>query len=166
LLGETLHDTIAYGTTASPDEVAVAGATVAAAPFIERMPLGYDTPLDDAPLSGGERQRLGLARAALQRTPILVLDDATSSLDTATEAQVHASLAELARGKTTIIVAHRASTAARADLVAWLADGRIRAVAPHLELWGDAGYQAVFRGPVGATTGGNGQPAGPPEVAP
>lgn len=99
------------------------------------MPAGYDTPLRATPLSGGESQRLGLARA-LTRTPrLLILDDATSSLDTVTETQVSAALAEAMPGRTRLIVAHRATTAARSDLVAWLQHGRLRSLAPHHLLW-------------------------------
>jgi ABC-type multidrug transport system fused ATPase/permease subunit len=88
-------------------------------------------------MSGGERQRLGLARALLQGSRVLVLDDATSSLDTATEAQVSAALTAAAAGRTRLVVAHRAMTAARADVVAWLDAGRLRGFAPHGVLWAD-----------------------------
>lgn len=144
LLGRTVRDTIALGTDATDDQVEAAAQAVAADEFITHLPRGYDTPLEETPLSGGERQRLGLARAALRRARISAFDDATSSLDTATEARVHESLRILSEGRTTLIVAHRASTAARADLVAWLVDGRIRRVAAHRELWKDPDYQAAF----------------------
>jgi ATP-binding cassette subfamily B protein len=76
---------------------------------------------------------------------ILVLDDATSSLDTITEAKLAAALTEGLAGRTRFLVAHRVATAARADLVAWLEDGRIRAVAPHRVLWAaEPAYRAVF----------------------
>jgi ATP-binding cassette subfamily B protein len=111
--------------------------------FIRRLPGGYRTPPDAAPLSGGELQRLGLARAFAHPGRVLILDDATSSLDTVTEVQIGDVLTHDPR--TRLIIAHRAATAARADLVAWLDGGRIRACAPHHELWADPEYREVFR---------------------
>jgi ATP-binding cassette subfamily B protein len=97
-------------------------------------------------LSGGEVQRLGLARAFAHAAAarLVILDDALSSLDTVTEMQVSRALTKRLGGRTRLIVAHRAATAARADLVAWLDDGQIRALAPHEQLWRDAGYRALF----------------------
>ena len=112
--------------------------------FIKRLPARYDTLLEQAPLSGGEAQRLGLARAIAQGGRVLILDDATSSLDTATELQVQTALAALLGSRTCLVVAHRAATAARADLVAWLDSGCIRAFQPHAALWDDPEYRAVF----------------------
>jgi ATP-binding cassette, subfamily B, bacterial RamA/AmfB len=110
--------------------------------FIRRLPLGYRTPPPEAPMSGGELQRLGLARAFAHPGRVLVLDDATSSLDTVTEAQVGDVLTR--DGRTRLIIAHRVGTAARADLVAWLDEGRVRACAPHRTLWNDPEYREVF----------------------
>ncbi|MQY05425.1 ABC transporter ATP-binding protein [Actinomadura macrotermitis] len=145
LLGATVHDMIAY---ARPDatraQVREAARTAAADGFVRALPAGYDTPLDRAPMSGGELQRLGLARAALADARVLVLDDATSSLDTATEMKVTQALRALLTSRTSLVVARRPATAARADLVAWLDAGRIRALAPHAELWPDPRYRAVF----------------------
>ena len=95
-------------------------------------------------MSGGERQRLGLARAVLTDSPTLVLDDALSSLDVATAARVFSALRSLKDVHTTVIVAHRANTAAMSDVVAWLVDGRISRLAPHAELWRDPAYRAAF----------------------
>jgi ATP-binding cassette subfamily B protein len=100
----------------------------------------------DVPLSGGERQRLGIARAIAAGGRVLVLDDATSSLDTATEAQVNAALRDMGAARTTLIVAHRAGTAASADTVIWLDEGRVRAMGPHRRLWRDPAYRAIFSG--------------------
>ncbi|NVI86402.1 ABC transporter ATP-binding protein [Actinomadura sp. BRA 177] len=145
LLGATVHDTIAY---ARPDatraEVRRAARAADADAFIRALPDGYDTPLDRAPLSGGELQRLGLARAALGDARIIVLDDATSSLDTATELRVTRALQRILAGRTSLVVARRPATAARADLVAWLDGGRVRALAAHADLWPDPAYRAVF----------------------
>ncbi|MGH3095003.1 MAG: ABC transporter ATP-binding protein [Streptosporangiales bacterium] len=145
LLGSTVHDMIAYGRPeASRVAVEAAAAAAQADAFIRLLPDGYDTPLDRAPMSGGELQRLGLARAVLAEARVIVLDDATSSLDTATEVRVAQTLGRLLAQRTAVIVAYRTSTAARADLVAWLDGGRIRALAPHADLWHDPGYRAVF----------------------
>jgi len=144
LLGDTVRDAITLGHEASDAQVEAAARSVEADAFIRRLPNGYDTPLDETPMSGGERQRLGLARAALRDAPALVLDDALSSLDVATAARVFAALGTLSRDRTAVVVAHRASTAASADVVAWLVDGRIRKVAPHAELWNDPAYRAAF----------------------
>ncbi len=111
-------------------------------PFIRRLPLGYRTPPAEAPMSGGELQRLGLARAFAHPGRVLILDDATSSLDTVTEVQVGDVLTR--DGRTRLIIAHRVGTAARADLVAWIDGGRVRACAPHRELWPDPEYREVF----------------------
>jgi len=145
LLGATVHDMIAYARpTASRADVAAAAAVAQADRFIRLLPAGYDTPLAQAPMSGGELQRLGLARAILIDARVIILDDATSSLDTATEVKVAQALERVLAGRTSLVVAHRVATAARADLVAWLDAGRIRALAPHRVLWPDPEYRAVF----------------------
>lgn len=149
LVGDTVRDVIAMGAAVTDEAVWTAARQVEANAFIERLPKGYDSPLDEAPMSGGEHQRLGLARAALRDTPILILDDALSSLDVATEARVLAALRRLGRSRTTVVIAHRASTAAAADLVAWLYKGEVRRLAPHAELWRDADYRAAFMGDPG-----------------
>ena len=144
LLGDTVRDAITLGYRADDAEIEAAARRVEADAFIRRLPNGYATSLDQTPMSGGERQRLGLARAALRDCPILVLDDALSSLDVATAARVFAALGSLSEDRTAIIVAHRASTAACADVVAWLVDGRVRKVAMHADLWADPAYRAAF----------------------
>ena len=142
----TVAESIALGRPASPEAVRLAAARAAADEFIERLPQGYETPVADISLSGGERQRLGLARAflALEQTAVLVLDDATSHLDMATEARISAVLLEQAQSRTTLMVAHRASMAARADAVAWLRDGTIEAVGTHAELLANPAYRELF----------------------
>lgn len=145
LLGASVHDMIAYARPEMSRTEVMAAATAAQADrFVRRLPDGYDTPLARAPLSGGELQRLGLARAILVGAQVIVLDDATSSLDTATEVKVTQALDRMLVGHTCVMVAHRCATAARADLVAWLDAGRIRALAPHRVLWSDPAYRAVF----------------------
>ncbi|WP_214410883.1 ABC transporter ATP-binding protein [Sphaerisporangium fuscum] len=145
LLGGDLASAIAYGRPGT-GRAAVREAAAAARvdDVIRRLPQGYDTPAAGAPLSGGELQRLGLARALVRRARLTVLDDATSSLDTATEAQVTRALVDGMRGRTRLVVAHRATTAARADLVVWLEGGRVRARGTHRDLWTDPAYRALF----------------------
>lgn len=148
LLGDTLGDAIAFGFNRPGDaQVRAAAKQAQAAAFIARLPRQLHTPLDGIPLSGGEVQRLGLARAFAHagNARVLVLDDATSSLDSVTEALVSRAITSGLSGLTRLIVAHRETTAARADLVAWLDGGRIRAMAPHQELRADREYRAIFR---------------------
>ncbi|WP_328580618.1 ABC transporter ATP-binding protein [Streptomyces sp. NBC_00370] len=145
LIGESVHDVIAYGRPdVSRRAVEQAARAARADGFIRRLPAGYDTPSAHAPLSGGERQRLGLARALVRPARVYVLDDATSGLDTVTEAEVSEAVTGALSGRTRLVVAHRVTTAARCDAVAWLHEGRIRAVGPHRELWHHPDYRAVF----------------------
>ncbi|MHC5906940.1 ATP-binding cassette domain-containing protein, partial [Streptomyces sp. S6] len=130
---------------ASLRQVAEAAARKAQAhPFVTRLPHGYDTPCADAPHSGGEAQRLGLARAFARPARLLVLDDALSSLDTITEHHLTDALFSPSTPTTRLLITHRATTAARADAVAWVEEGRIRAVGTHAELWKVAGYRGLF----------------------
>jgi ATP-binding cassette subfamily B protein len=145
LLGRTIRDTIALGAY-DPGEAGVVDAARAACAddFVRRLPDGYDTACTSAPLAGGESQRLGLARAFAHAGRLLVLDDATSSLDAVTELKVSRALLRGNGARTCLIIAHRASTAARAELVVWLEEGRVRAVGPHAQLLRHAPYRAVF----------------------
>ncbi|OXM50774.1 ABC transporter [Amycolatopsis thailandensis] len=144
LLGATIGDAVGYGSWAG--EAAVRGACRSAQvdDLIVRLPDGYRTPLAETPLSGGEAQRIGLARAIAHAPRVLILDDATASLDTVTEASVEEAIERTLPGRTRVVVTHRAATAARADVVVWMEDGRVRAVGPHEELWRNSVYQAVF----------------------
>ncbi|MGW5849086.1 ATP-binding cassette domain-containing protein [Streptomyces sp. NPDC055254] len=147
LFGDTVADAVAFGAgpDPGPEDVRAAARAAGADLFVRRLPDGYGTRLADAPMSGGELQRLGLARAFCHAGRLLVLDDATSSLDTVTAREVERALAREIRPGTRIVVAHRISSAVRADLVVWLEDGRVRAVGPHDELWRrDPDYRAVF----------------------
>lgn len=165
LLGDTLADAIACGTDTPPREEVVAAAAAARADdFIRLMPAGYDTRVADAPMSGGEVQRVGLARTFAHARRVVVLDDVAASLDTVTEHHIGAVLTGALAGHTRIVVAQRASTAARADAVVWLENGRVRAYAPHATLWQDARYRALFEArdePVGASAGAAANGAGP-----
>jgi ATP-binding cassette subfamily B protein len=150
LLGDTIEDTIGFGVpTPSHGRVVAAARTARADTFVRRLPEGYATPCADAPLSGGEAQRLGLARAFAQGGRLLILDDALSSLDTVTERHIAESLFRHNAASSRLIIAHRASTAARADAVMWLDGGRVRALGSHARLWRTAEYRGVF-GPDGS----------------
>ncbi|MEV8533711.1 ABC transporter ATP-binding protein [Streptomyces sp. NPDC051211] len=164
LFGATVGEAIAFGAGPQPDSDAVRAAarSAGAEDFIRRLPEGYDTPLADAPLSGGEYQRLGLARAFCHAGRLLILDDATSGLDTVTAHQVERALAREVRPGTRLVVAHRVSSVTRAGMVVWLDEGRVRAVGTHRELWRDPAYRAVFSG---TADGAEGKPEPRPEVA-
>ncbi|MGH4007373.1 MAG: ATP-binding cassette domain-containing protein [Pseudonocardiaceae bacterium] len=145
LVGDTIEDVINFGSrNRTQDKVRWAATIARVDTFVERLPQGYQTALAAAPLSGGEMQRLGLARAFAHPYRVLILDDATSSLDTVTERQVGAALTTGGGGQTRLIIAHRAATAARTDLVAWLDRGKLRSLRPHTELWRDPDYRALF----------------------
>ncbi len=145
LIGETLGDVIAFGEDQPSHETVVRAAMAAQADFfIRRLPGGYDTKLADAPMSGGEAQRVGLARAFAHAGRVVVLDDVAASLDVATEQSVTRALTEEFADRTRLIVAHRASTAARADSVIWLERGRVRGMGTHHDLWRNPEYRSLF----------------------
>jgi ATP-binding cassette subfamily B protein len=144
LFGTTIGDAIAAGRPATAAQIAAAAAAGRAAHFIECLPRGYDTPVAELALSGGEIQRLGIARALLGDADVLILDDATSSLDTATEVELLDVLRTAWVGRTAILVAHRRATAATADAVIWLDEGRVRRVGTHHDLEADPEYRATF----------------------
>jgi len=137
LFNDTVRNNIAYG---QPDVslklVQQAAQNALAHEFILQMPQGYDTVIGEKGfrLSGGERQRLAIARAILKNAPILILDEATSSLDAESESLVQAALANLMQNRTVLVIAHRLGTIRRANRIAVLEDGRITAIAPHEEL--------------------------------
>lgn len=128
LFAGTVRDNIAYGKPdASFDEVVRAAVAANADGFIRGLPRGYDTPLDEAALnlSGGQRQRLAIARALLLDPALIVLDEATSSLDSESEALVQEAVDRLMAGRTALVIAHRLSTVRRAHRIVVLADGRV-----------------------------------------
>ncbi len=130
----TVRDNIAMTKpAASLDEVVQAAQVAGAHEFIQRLPQGYSTMLEEgaANLSGGQRQRLAIARALIHAPPVLVFDEATSSLDPESEAIVQQHLAGIARGRTIIIVTHRLSFVARADQIVVVDQGRIVEIGPH-----------------------------------
>ncbi len=160
LVGGTVAEALDLGRSLPRPALEDAAAGAAADDFVRRLPNGYDSALDTHALSGGEVQRLGLARSFARSGRLLVMDDATSSLDTATELRVSSVLTERLSGATALIVAHRVTTAARADLVAWLDRGRLRALGTHAQLWSDPDYRAVFGAGNRTTTSEEPLPAG------
>ena len=118
---------------ASLEEVVRAAQLAGAHEFIQRLPHGYSTMLEEsaANLSGGQRQRLAIARALIHDPPVLVLDEATSSLDPESEAIIQQHLAAMARGRTIVIITHRLSFVARADMIIVVDQGRIAQMGPH-----------------------------------
>jgi ATP-binding cassette subfamily B protein len=145
LFHRTIAENIAYGRPgASMEEIALAARRARANDFIAALPKGYDTLVGErgVKLSGGERQRVALARAFLADAPILVLDEATSSLDVETEAQVQAASEELMAGRTTIVIAHRLSTIRSADRILVFEDGRVIEQGRHRDLLAIGGAYA------------------------
>jgi ABC-type multidrug transport system fused ATPase/permease subunit len=137
LFSATVHDNIAYANPqATRDDVERAAQAAQAADFIERLPKGYDTLVGERglTLSGGQRQRLAIARAILADPRILILDDATSSVDASTEQEIKLALREVLAGRTTFVIAHRLSTIALANEIVVLEDGRVAARGNHDEL--------------------------------
>ena len=137
LFSTTVRENIAFGRADITDDEVVHAARLAQAhEFIERLPSGYDTVIGERgiTLSGGQRQRLAIARALAVNPRILILDDATASVDATTEARIRLGLREAKRGRTTLIIAHRLSTIALADEIVVLEAGRIAARGTHDEL--------------------------------
>lgn len=145
----TVKENIAYGTFNATDEQIIEAAKIAEAhDFIMGLPQGYDTIVGERgqKLSGGQRQRVSIARAVLKNPPVLVLDEATSSVDNETEAAIQRSLEKIAVGRTTIIIAHRLSTVRNADRIFVVENGTLKEQGRHEELVqnGDL-YAALWR---------------------
>jgi subfamily B ATP-binding cassette protein MsbA len=153
LFNDTVAANIAYGKPgASMDEIVKASVAAYAHDFILGLPQGYDTVIGEKGirLSGGQRQRLSIARAILRNPPILILDEATSSLDTAAEMMVQKALENLMKDRTTFVIAHRLSTVKRADRIIVFEKGRILESGTHGELYELGGtykklYELQFR---------------------
>ncbi len=145
LFDDTVRANIAYGRAgAGDDDIEAAARHAGAHDFVAALPQGYDTLVGEqgVKLSGGQRQRLAIARAMLKDAPILLLDEATSALDTESERHVQAALAELMRGRTTVVIAHRLSTVVGADLIYVIDSGRVAESGTHGELLARRGAYA------------------------
>jgi ATP-binding cassette subfamily B protein len=137
LFAGPIKDNIAFGRpSATQDEIEAAARAAAAHEFIMEFPDGYGTMVGErgATLSGGQKQRIAIARALLMNPRVLILDDSTSSVDLATEAQIQQALDELMKGRTSFVIAQRISTVLRSDLILVLERGRIVARGQHAEL--------------------------------
>jgi len=145
LFHRSLRENIAYAKPeASLEEIIACAKRARAHDFIAKLPNGYETEVGErgVKLSGGERQRVALARAFLADAPILILDEATSSLDVGTEREVQAAMSELMQGRTTIVIAHRLSTVREADRILVFEQGRVVEQGTHAELIGARGLYA------------------------
>jgi ATP-binding cassette subfamily B protein/subfamily B ATP-binding cassette protein MsbA len=150
LFDGSARDNIAYGRRDATDaEIEDAARRANAHEFIEKLPEGYQTFVGErgVKLSGGQQQRLAIARAILASPQILILDEATSNLDTESEQLIQASMATLLAGRTTFVIAHRLSTIRRADLILLMEDGRVIESGTHEELMDTRGvyHEMVLR---------------------
>jgi subfamily B ATP-binding cassette protein MsbA len=137
LFNDSVRNNIAYGNLKCSDQEVIQAARAANAhDFIQRLPQGYGTIIGEqgVKLSGGERQRISIARALLKNAPILILDEATSSLDSDSETEVQKALDELMKGRTVLVIAHRLSTIRNAHRIIVLSEGRIMEQGTHGEL--------------------------------
>ena len=137
LFDDTVRANVAYANMkASDQEIKKACDYAAASEFIEELPNSYETIIGEngVKLSGGQKQRISIARAVLKNSPIILLDEATSSLDSESEEKVQNAIMHLTKNKTTLVIAHRLSTIIRADKIIVLNDGKVADIGKHSEL--------------------------------
>ena len=146
LFDDTVMENIRLGKHGASDEEVLAAARAANCDeFVEKLPQGYATPIGEngAKLSGGERQRISIARALLKNAPIVLLDEATASLDVENETKVQGALSRLLSGKTVLVIAHRMRTVEAADKIVVLTDGKVAEEGSPSELF--AKENSLFR---------------------
>jgi subfamily B ATP-binding cassette protein MsbA len=150
LFNDTIANNLRYGQLRkhTPDEILAAAEAAHVLEFAKEMPNGLETMVGDRGvlLSGGQRQRIAIGRALLKDAPVLILDEATSSLDTQSERRIQEALNELMKNRTTLVIAHRLSTVEKADRIIVLDAGRIVEMGSHQELLSlDGQYAALYR---------------------
>lgn len=150
LFSGTIMDNIRFGNLEASDEQCIEAAKLANADsFIRRLPQGYDTPVynDGGNLSAGQRQLLAIARAAVADPPVLILDEATSSVDTHTESLIEKGMDQLMEGRTVFVIAHRLSTVRNADVILVLDHGDVKERGSHDDLIEQKGmYYKLYTG--------------------
>ncbi|NNF15748.1 MAG: ATP-binding cassette domain-containing protein, partial [Gammaproteobacteria bacterium] len=145
-----IANNIAYGAlrNAAPEQVREAATSAHLMDFVDKLPLGLDTVVGDKGvlLSGGQRQRVAIARALLKNSPVLILDEATASLDSQSEQIIQKALYKLMRNRTTLVIAHRLATVENADRIIVMDEGRIIESGTHAELLEANGmYAGLYR---------------------
>jgi len=161
LFNTSVRENLRYGKpNATPEEMVAAAQAAYAHEFIEELPQGYDTEIGErgVKLSGGQKQRLALARAILANPRILILDEATSSVDAEAEYLIQQALEEVMKGRTSLVIAHRLSTIRNADKIIALEEGRIREVGDHQELLARGGlYSQLYQRQLELAVDGTGE---------